>query len=197
MANPIYDALVGIHRGNAKPFLHLQDGRVVSHAEFASLVGRIALVLRDNGVEAGDRVAVHAAKTPETLALFFGCAQIGAVFLPLNTAYTLEELRFFLGDAQPKLCVCAPEEEADIAALLQRRGRTLAISADSTGSFPDVIAKAEPLKDVADRGDDDLAALLYTSGTTGRSKGAMLTQNNLLSNARAWWLSGALRPTTC
>jgi len=185
MANPIYDALVGIHRGNAKPFLYLQDGRVLSHADFADLVGRIATVLRGQGVEAGDRVAVHAAKTPETLALFFGCAQIGAVFLPLNTAYTLEELRFFLGDAQPKLCVCAPEEAADIAALLEGSGRTLSISADSAGSFADAIAEAEPLKDVADRCDDDLAALLYTSGTTGRSKGAMLTQSNLLSNARA------------
>ena len=137
------------------------------------------------GVEAGDRVAVHAAKTPETLALFFGCAQIGAVFLPLNTAYTLDEVSFFLGDAEPKLCVCAPEEEADIAALLDGRGRTLSISADSTGSFADAIAAAEPLTAVTDRGDDDLAALLYTSGTTGRSKGAMLTQNNLLSNTRA------------
>jgi len=185
MANPIYDALVGIHRGNAKPFLHLPGGQVLSHDSFVELIGRIATVLRDKGVEAGDRVAVHAPKTPETLALFFGCVQVGAVFLPLNTAYTLEELRFFLGDAQPKLCVCAPEEEADIAALLEGSGRTLSISAASTGGFPDAIARAEPLKDVTDRGDDDLAALLYTSGTTGRSKGAMLTQNNLLSNTRA------------
>ncbi|MEP9398880.1 malonyl-CoA synthase [Mesorhizobium sp. KR2-14] len=185
MANPIYDALVGIHRDNAKPFLHLADGTAISHAGFASLVGRIAAVLRAQGVEAGDRVAVHAAKTPETLALFFGCAQVGAVFLPLNTAYTLDEVSFFLGDAEPKLCVCAPEEEADIAALLEGRGRTLSISADSTGSFADAIAAAEPLTTVTDRGDDDLAALLYTSGTTGRSKGAMLTQNNLLSNTRA------------
>ena len=101
MANPIYDALVGIHRDNARPFLHLADGSVISHAGFASLVGRIAAVLRAQGVEAGDRVAVHAAKTPETLALFFGCAQVGAVFLPLNTAYTLDEVSFFLGDAEP------------------------------------------------------------------------------------------------
>ncbi|MEP9373689.1 malonyl-CoA synthase [Mesorhizobium sp. KR1-2] len=185
MANPIYDALVGIHRDSAHPFLHLSDGRVLSHADFAKLVGRIAAVLRAQGVEAGDRVAVHAAKTPETLALFFGCAQIGAVFLPLNTAYTLEEVKFFLRDAEPKLCVCAPEEEADIAALLEGRGRTLSISADSTGSFADAIAAAELLIAVTDRGDNDLAALLYTSGTTGRSKGAMLTQNNLLSNSRA------------
>lgn len=185
MANPIYDALVGIHRDNADPFLHLPDGTVLSHAGFVALVGRVAAVLREQGVEAGDRVAAHADKTPQTLALFFGCTQIGAVFLPLNPAYTLEEVRFFLGDAQPELCICAPEEEPDIAALLEGSGRTLSISPAGTGSFADAIARAEPLQAVAERGDDDLAALLYTSGTTGRSKGAMLTQDNLLSNTRA------------
>jgi len=186
MTNPVYDALIAKHRGNEAPFLLLPGGEAVSHAGFATLVGRIASVLRDQGIAAGDRVAVHAAKTPETLALFFGCAQIGAVFLPLNTAYTLDEIGFFLGDAGPKLCICDPVEERDIAALLEATdGTTLSIAADRSGSFADAIAAAQALMSVESRRPDDLAALLYTSGTTGRSKGAMLTQDNLLSNACA------------
>lgn len=186
MTNPIHDALIARHRGNEAPFLLLTGGAVVSHADFAMLVGRIASVLRDHSVAAGDRVAVQAAKTPETLALFFGCAQIGAVFLPLNTAYTLDEVGFFLGDATPRLCVCDPTQESDIAALLEATGgKTLSIAADRSGSFADAIAAARPLLSVENRWPADQAALLYTSGTTGRSKGAMLTQDNILSNARA------------
>lgn len=195
MANPVYDALVGVNRHNPAPFLLLPDGSQFSHAGFAELVGRVASVLRAQGVKPGDRVAMQAAKTPETLALYFGCAQAGAVFLPLNTAYTAEEVRFFLGDATPKLVICDPGAESDIAAMLAGSGATLAISSNRTGSFAAAITTAAPSSDVEPRGPDDLSALLYTSGTTGRSKGAMLTQQNILSNTNAlvglWRFSAA------
>src|SRR5690606_13701497 len=122
------------NRDNDAPFLVLPDGSSISHAGFAELVGKVASVLRQEGVRPGDRVAAQAPKTPETLALYFGCVQAGAVFLPLNTAYTLEEVRFFVGDATPRLVVCEPAREKEIAAMLAGHGgRTLAIAPDRSG----------------------------------------------------------------
>ena len=118
MTNPVHHALIARNRDNPATFLLLPDGARISHADFAGLVGRVATVLRANGVAPGDRVAAQAPKTPETLALYFGCVQAGAVFLPLNTAYTLEEVRFFLEDATPRLVVCDTAREAEIAAAL-------------------------------------------------------------------------------
>ena len=183
MSNPIHDALIAPHAGRSDPFLHLPDGSVQTYADFAELVGRIAALIRAHGVDPGDRVVVQAPKTPETLALFFGCVQAGGVLLPLNTAYTADEVAYFVADAEPALCVCAPEANpAFTAALAGRPVPVLTISTEGTGSFVDAIAAAAPSPDVSPRETDDLAALLYTSGTTGRSKGAMLTQGNLLSN---------------
>ena len=183
MPNPIHDALIAPHAGRSDPFLHLTDGGVQTYADFVELAGRIAALLRAHGVVPGDRVVVQAPKTPETLALFFGCGQAGGVLLPLNTAYTADEVAYFVADAEPALCVCAPEAAGAFAAALAGRSvPVLTVSPEGTGTFVDAIAAAAPSPDVTPRETDDLAALLYTSGTTGRSKGAMLTQGNLLSN---------------
>jgi len=194
VSNPIHDALIAPHGGRSDPFLHLPGGRVRTYADFVGLVARIAALIRVHGVEPGDRVVVQAPKTPETLALFFGCVQAGGVLLPLNTAYTADEVAYFVADAEPALCVCAPEAEpAFVGALAGRPVPVLTVSPDSTGSFADAIAAAAPSDHATARDTDDLAALLYTSGTTGRSKGAMLTQGNLLSNTlvlkEAWRFS--------
>src|SRR5690606_16156546 len=120
------------------------------------------------------------------LALYAACLQKGAVFLPLNTAYTPAEVEFFLTDAEPRLFVCDAEAEAGHAALCERLGiRQATISAARGGSLVEAAQRAAPSPEVTPRGPDDLAAILYTSGTTGRSKGAMLTQDNLLSNTEA------------
>ena len=186
MTNPLYDALIAPHRDNSKAFLELADGSTISFSAFAGMAARIASVLAANGVQPGDRVAVQAPKTPETLGLYAACLQAGAVFLPLNTAYTPAEIEYFLTDATPRVFVCDEASAGAYADLARKLGiALLTISATRGGSLPAAAADAAPMAAVGERGPDDLAAILYTSGTTGRSKGAMLSQDNLLSNTLA------------
>ncbi len=143
------------------------------------------------GVRPGDRVAVQVEKSPEALMLYLACLRTGAVYLPLNTAYTLAELDYFIGDAEPRLIVCAPGAKEGIAKHAADCGAEVETLDEKGGGSLIYLArgKAPDFPD-ADRGPDDLAAILYTSGTTGRSKGAMLTHDNLLSNAttlREYW----------
>ncbi|MBO6883127.1 MAG: malonyl-CoA synthase [Marivita sp.] len=186
MANPLYDALFAPHDGNATPFLQLADGSTVTHADFLELVSQMANALGALGVVPGDRVAVHIEKSPEALALYAACVKSGAVFLPLNTAYTPIELSYFVEDSRAKLFLCDPSELDAVTDIAKVTGAILhSLGAEGDGSFMD-LARAQPShSDIAERKAEDLAALLYTSGTTGRSKGAMLTQANLLSNAEA------------
>jgi malonyl-CoA/methylmalonyl-CoA synthetase len=186
MANSLYDALLAPHVGRDTPFLHLPNGSTTTHAEFMEQVARNANALAALGLNQGDRLAVHIQKSPEALALYAGCIQAGVVFLPLNTAYTAKELEYFVGDSGAALFICDPAEAhdlEDIAAANSCQLRTF--GADGTGSFADLVAQQSTSAQTAERGADDLAALLYTSGTTGRSKGAMLTHANLLSNAQS------------
>jgi len=146
--------------------------------------GRLATILTELGVRPGDRVAVQAEKCPELLLLYLACARAGAVYLPLNTAYTDAEIAYFLTDAEPSLVVSSPERREGIAALAEPvQARVATLAPDGGGTLMAAAEAASPdFNDVA-RDDDDLAAILYTSGTTGRSKGAMLTGRNLFSNA--------------
>ena len=187
MTNPLYDALFAPHEGKATPFLHLQDGTTLSHAAFLAMADRTAHALVALGVKPGDRVAVHAEKSPQALALYAACIKAGVVFLPLNTAYTPKELDYFVADSGAALFVCDPAEAAAMAPIAKSAGALLyTLGADGSGSLSD-LAAGQPATGFAavPRDGDDLAAFLYTSGTTGRSKGAMLTQTNLLSNAQA------------
>ena len=136
------------------------------------------------GVAPGHRVAVHVHKLPEALTLYAACVKAGAVFLPLNTAYTPSELDYFVGDSGATLFVCDPGEADALAPVAGRTGcLLLTLGAGGAGTLMDLARHQDGVFDTVPRGPDDLAALLYTSGTTGRSKGAMLTQRNLLSNA--------------
>lgn len=186
MANPLYDRLFDAHTGKVTPFLHLQDGRVITHHEFLSTGAQIANAAFKIGLKPGDRVAVQVQKSPEALALYAACARAGLVFLPLNTAYTTDELSYFIENSGASLVVCDGKSEAALTPVAGNfNARIETMNADGSGSLMEQ-AKAMPVDfDTIDRDGDDLAALLYTSGTTGRSKGAMLTQNNLLSNAEA------------
>ena len=186
MTNPLYDALFAPHEGKTTPFLHLRDGTTVSHGVFLQEVDSTANALVSLGVAPGDRVAMHVIKSRQALALYAACVKSGAVFLPLNTAYTPRELEYFVGDSGAALFVCDPAEEAELRDIAAQTGAQLkTLGANGEGSLTDLVAAQQADFTAVARDKDDLAALLYTSGTTGRSKGAMLTHENLLSNARS------------
>ena len=168
-----------------RPFAHLTDDNFVTYGDVAARSAAFAHRLRALGVGIGDRVAVQAEKSIDMLMLYLGTVRAGAVFLPLNTAYTAGELDYFMRDAEPALFVCGPAALATIAPLAQAAGvpRVVTLGADGSGTLTEML-HAEPQHfDTIARDDDDLAAILYTSGTTGRSKGAMLSHDNLASNA--------------
>ncbi|MDA7964521.1 malonyl-CoA synthase [Ruegeria sp.] len=184
MSNPLYDRLFGIHAGKQTPFLHLPDGETLTHAAFLEMAARLANALTGLELEPGDRVAVQVEKSPEALALYAACAQAGLIFLPLNTAYTTSELNYFIENSAARLVVCDATHEAGLTPIARaQEARIETLNADGSGSLMRRALGMLPAFEPVKRSEDDLAAFLYTSGTTGRSKGAMLTQANLLSNA--------------
>ena len=199
MSNHLYDQLIAPQVSNDSCFLMLEEpgtGREISFARFAELASQFAHMLVKYGVRPGDRVAVQAPKRSEVLALYIASIQTGAVFLPLNTGYTCDEITYFLEDATPRMIVCEQGAELELQPAARRTGAAvLTLNADGSGSLRGAFEGRPHGFDNAPRGPDDLAALLYTSGTTGRSKGAMLTHGNLLSNARVltdhWRISSA------
>jgi len=147
---------------------------------------RMANLLRSLDLPEGARVAVHVEKSPEALLLYLATLRAGYVYLPLNTAYQEAEIDYFLGDAEPSVVVCAGKNLEWVRRCAQRAGtrHVYTLDDDRTGTLLEAAAQASSEHAVAVRAADDLAAILYTSGTTGRSKGAMLTHGNLASNAR-------------
>jgi malonyl-CoA/methylmalonyl-CoA synthetase len=160
------------------------DGTHISYGDLIARAGQIANVLVDCGVKPGDRVAAQTEKSVMGLVLYLATVRAGAVYLPLNTAYTLNELEYFITDAEPSLVVCDPSKAAGIGPLAAKVGAKVeTLGPDGKGSLTQAADKAQPTFKTVPREDDDLAAILYTSGTTGRSKGAMLTHDNLASNS--------------
>jgi malonyl-CoA/methylmalonyl-CoA synthetase len=183
MSNHLFDAIRRAARVDAV-FIETAEGRVLTYREMLDQSGRIASALHALGVRPGDRVAVQVEKSPEALMLYLACVRAGAVYLPLNPAYTLTDLDYFIGDAEPRLVVCQPKTLEGVTTVATRHGaRVETLDESGGGSLMDLAREEEPEFPDAERGADDLAAILYTSGTTGRSKGAMLTHDNLLSNA--------------
>ncbi|MDA3858234.1 MAG: malonyl-CoA synthase [Roseovarius sp.] len=184
MANPLYDTLFGRHAGRTAPFLYLADGSALSYDAFLRLIAQYAHSFVNAGLAPGDRLAAQVEKSHQALAVYAACMQAGIVFLPLNTGYTADELAYFVTDSGARLLLCDGAKADALAGVATSAGAQLmTLNADGSGSLPDA-AKDQPESfETTARGADDLAAFLYTSGTTGRSKGAMLTQTNLLSNA--------------
>jgi malonyl-CoA/methylmalonyl-CoA synthetase len=195
MANVLFDGLLaGCDPQRQFAEIPGPDGdntRWYSYQDVLDVSARFANVLVGRGVRPGDRVAVQVDKSIEALMLYLGTVRAGAVFLPLNTAYTPAEVEFFLGNAEPRLFVCAPARHESFAAMTERLGITLDTLGvwrspdESAGTLADDALTAAKEFDTVSRGAHDLAAILYTSGTTGRSKGAMLSHENLLSNSQA------------
>ncbi|HTT06529.1 MAG TPA: AMP-binding protein [Steroidobacteraceae bacterium] len=186
--------------GLGREFLREPSGRSMSYEEAGARSAALARSLERFGVRAGDRVAVQVEKSSTAVLLYLAVLRLGAVYLPLNTAYTEAELEYFLSDAEPALLVCTPERAGALQALLARlqlpAPATLG-SDGASGSLIEAAAHEPPQFEDAPLGSGDLAAILYTSGTTGRSKGAMLTHGNLIANARTlaqlWRFTGADR----
>lgn len=171
----------------SKPFIRTPLGGGYSYADMLRSTSQFAHALVELGVQPGDRVAVQVDKSPETVMLYLAVLRVGAVYLPLNSGYTGDELRYFLDDAEPSLFVCAPAFEAQARELAEASGvaRVATLGDQGDGSLMDAVhGKPGRFVDVP-RASSDLAAILYTSGTTGRSKGAMISHGNLVSNARA------------
>lgn len=186
MANPLYDTLFGQHSGNSAPFLYLRDGSVWTYNDFLKRASQIAHVIASAGLVPGDRVAVQVEKSVEALALYAACAQTGTIFLPLNTAYTLSEVSYFFDDADAGLIVCRSQDLDAYSSLESASKRVFeTLDGDGTGTLLEKADRHPTSFETVSRDKDDIAALLYTSGTTGRSKGAMLSHDNLLSNARS------------
>jgi malonyl-CoA/methylmalonyl-CoA synthetase len=185
MTNPLFETLFARHAGRAAPFLHLPDGRTLSYDAFLRMAARYAHALRAAGLTPGDRLAAQVPKSPQALAVYAACVQAGIVFLPLNTGYTPDEVAYFVGDSGARLLLCDGAQEGALLPVTEAAGAVLlTLNGDGSGSLSDAARDLPEAFETVPREANDLAALLYTSGTTGRSKGAMLTQDNLLSNAR-------------
>src|SRR6201991_2647675 len=160
------------------------DGAHITYGDLIARAGQTANVLIARGVKPGDRVAAQTEKSVPALVLYLATVRAGAVYLPLNTAYTLNELEYFITDAEPTVVVCDPAKAEGIGKIATKVGaRVETLGADGKGSLTEAAAKASSDFTTVPRGNDDLAAILYTSGTTGRSKGAMLSHDNLASNS--------------
>ncbi|KPF90847.1 malonyl-CoA synthase [Novosphingobium sp. AAP83] len=168
------------------PFLIAADGAVLTYEAALRRSAQLANAFRAQGVQPGDCIAIQVEKSQTALLTWLAALQAGAVYLPLNTGYTTGELRYFLGDAQPSLLLCRAEDEAPLAALCAEIGVPALLTLDSEGTGGMLVAAAADQPETFERAPltpDTLAAILYTSGTTGRSKGAMLSHANLASNA--------------
>jgi len=167
-------------------FLERPDGLPLAYAELDAATARMAAELAARGVAPGDRVAVQVEKSPEALLVYLACLRRGAIFVPLNPAYTDAETAFLLGDAAPRLFVCDPARRAALDPATRDAGiaETATLDAAGHGSL-DTWRERAPDPSVAASAGSDVAAILYTSGTTGRPKGAMLTHRNLAANAES------------
>lgn len=164
--------------------IETHDGHHISYAALIARAGQMANVLVARGVKPGDRVAAQTEKSVSGLVLYLATVRAGAIYLPLNTAYTLNELEYFITDAEPALVVCDPAKAEGIGAIAAKvNARVETLGADGKGSLTEAADTAASEFATVPRGNDDLAAILYTSGTTGRSKGAMLSHDNLASNS--------------
>ena len=167
-----------------KPLIVEGDDIRLRYDDLESVTARWAAALHAGGAKPGDRIVVQVDKSVENVVLYLASLRAGLVYVPLNTAYTAAELEYFIGDAEPAIVICDPGRKDEIAPVAGN-ATVLTLDAEGRGSLTaQVEATQTTAFQIAARAPDDLAAILYTSGTTGISKGAMLSHANLASNAR-------------
>ena len=185
MSENIFDILVGSTADFSAIAIEAEHGERLSYADLNAQSARMANALFALGLRPGDRLAAQIDKSTDAIILYLATVRAGGVFLPLNTAYTPAEMAYFIGDAEPAIFVCDPARRDVLEPIAAAAGAALVtLDADGGGSLAEAAAASSAEFETVARAADDLAALLYTSGTTGRSKGAMLTHGNLVSNAR-------------
>ena len=178
-SNYLFDEIFKSNETSSNIFL-INENKETSYLEFHEIVNQISNYLIDINLLPGDRVAIQAEKNVIQLAIYVATIKAGGVYLPLNTGYTLSELEYFFNDAKPKVIIVDDKIQNEVKNLLSYSSFSiLSLNLDETGSLIEQI-----------RNENDLAAILYTSGTTGKSKGAMLSHRNLVSNSevlRNFW----------
>ena len=180
----------------SRPLLLLEDGTEVSYGQAEEGASRYARLLAGIGLAPGDRVAVQVEKSPDALLLYLGCLKAGLAYLPLNSAYQESEVFYFLDNAQPRAVIAQPSSMPWLEPLAGRLGisHVFSLDAQGHGTLVDAAGALPAWFQTVERSGDDLAAILYTSGTTGRSKGAMISHRNLASNAAALHRAWGFRP---
>lgn len=168
-------------------FLETETGETHSYADLERESARLARFLTDLGVAKGDRVAVQVDKSPAALFLYLACLRAGFIYLPLNTAYRRDEIDYFLGNAEPTVVVCRPQDAEAMETLARGHGvdHVLTLDAEGGGSLRERSAATPAEFTTVGCAPDDVAVILYTSGTTGRPKGAMISHGNLAANGLA------------
>jgi malonyl-CoA/methylmalonyl-CoA synthetase len=161
--------------------------RRISASQLDGYVAQYANALRSLGLAPGDRIAVQVEKSLENVLLYLAALRVGAVYLPLNSAYQAAEIQYFLGDASPRVFVADPAREAELRGVAEATGVSslVTLGTNANGTLVQLAASQASTSAVESRSSGDLAVICYTSGTTGRSKGAMITHGNLISNAGA------------
>lgn len=171
----------------ASIFIETPTGETYSYAMLEEEVSRLALFLTDCGIEKGDRVAVQVEKSPQVLFLYLACLRAGLIYLPLNTAYTQSELVYFIRNAEPAAVVCDPTAEAMFANIegAHQPQHVFTLDEEGRGSLIEKSRSCRAQFNTTLCTKQDIAVILYTSGTTGQPKGAMITHGNLAANGLA------------
>jgi len=168
----------------AAPCLLLPGLPAVSFQEMDDLSARFAAAFVEAGLRPGERVVAQVEKSVGNVALYLGVLRAGGVYVPLNTGYTPSEVSYFLADSEPRIVICRSEDKGSLAKVAEDIGAVVAtMDRDPSLGLWATATKTAALAHIVERRDDDLAAIVYTSGTTGRAKGAMLSHGNMRDNA--------------